>query len=94
LIGWLLDTNVTAEIISAGLAACEPGRTLIYSATLFVRAPVGKKAFFFEKKKQKTFGILSATAAKTYSKSKSFLVLFFKKEHLPSPLPARHMRSQ
>jgi hypothetical protein len=40
-----------------------------------------KKAFFFEKKKQKTFGILGTPAARRASRSKSFLVLFFKKEH-------------
>jgi len=35
------------------------------------------KAFFFEKKKQKTFASQAPTG------SKSFLVLFFKKELLP-----------
>jgi hypothetical protein len=36
-----------------------------------------RKHFFFEKKKQKTFGFLNA-----YQINKSFLVLFFKKELL------------
>jgi hypothetical protein len=49
----------------------------------------GSKAFFFEKKKQKTFIHLAkcpVTAA--YPMSKSFLVLFFKKEHLSSVAPS------
>jgi hypothetical protein len=47
----------------------------------------GRKAFFFEKKKQKTFpGLGCATGDRLGSKGKSFLLLFFKKEGLPSPL--------
>jgi len=43
-----------------------------------------KKAFFFEKKKQKTFVLLSRTYPPARApRSKSFLVLFFKKELLP-----------
>jgi len=51
------------------------------------------KHFFFEKKKQKTFGsslmpTVSAQAGpKRLYNSKSFLVLFFKKELLPYLLP-------
>jgi len=45
----------------------------------------GRKVFFFEKKKQKTFALLLSTCMEVGSltrppKSKSFLVLFFKKE--------------
>jgi hypothetical protein len=56
----------------------------------------GKKAFFFEKKKQKTsvcfgFGLSGIGSAPT---RKSFLVLFFKKEPLlgHSPLHKPHPR--
>jgi hypothetical protein len=43
-----------------------------------------KSAFFFEKKKQKTFASLSRLYAQhTTLRHKSFLVLFFKKERLP-----------
>jgi hypothetical protein len=43
--------------------------------------------FFFEKKNQKTFAILAFALRLAYTpKSKSFLVLFFKKELLPSYL--------
>jgi hypothetical protein len=42
----------------------------------------GKKAFFFEKKNQKTSDVgLSLSGG--YAMDKSFLVLFFKKELLP-----------
>jgi hypothetical protein len=41
-----------------------------------------REVFFFEKKKQKTFGLLSRTYPAAYAKGKSFLVLFFKKELL------------
>jgi hypothetical protein len=49
-----------------------------------------RKYFFFEKKKQKTFAHL-ARAGRPGPMSKSFLVLFFKKELLPlcSPKTAR-----
>jgi hypothetical protein len=47
-----------------------------------------KKAFFFEKKKQKTFGPWTEPFPKGRNQmSKSFLVLFFKKELLPCFLP-------
>jgi hypothetical protein len=46
------------------------------------------KVFFFEKKKQKTFGALSRTLRQRTPSDKSFLVLFFKKEPLSSFLPA------
>jgi hypothetical protein len=39
-----------------------------------------RKHFFFEKKKQKTFYI-EESCARPCLRSKSFLVLFFKKEH-------------
>jgi hypothetical protein len=39
------------------------------------------KDFFFKKKKQKTFVVLSHAVAVKYYIIKSFLVLFFKKEH-------------
>jgi hypothetical protein len=45
-----------------------------------------RKYFFFEKKKQKTFARLSR-AGRLGPISKSFLVLFFKKELLPWRLP-------
>jgi hypothetical protein len=42
------------------------------------------KVFFFEKKKQKTFGRLASAFPERLSpRIKSFLVLFFKKELLP-----------
>jgi len=41
------------------------------------------KAFFFEKKKQKTFILWAHDPLHDTLKSKSFLVLFFKKELLP-----------
>jgi hypothetical protein len=45
-----------------------------------------RKAFFFEKKKQKTFEHLAAAFPDRASQTrKSFLVLFFKKEPLPFP---------
>jgi hypothetical protein len=48
----------------------------------------GSKVFFFEKKKQKTFGhwlrLFRIGSAQT---RKSFLVLFFKKERLTNELP-------
>jgi hypothetical protein len=41
----------------------------------------GRKAFFFEKKKQKTFiNLIRSSTAKECFSDKSFLVLFFKKE--------------
>jgi hypothetical protein len=44
-----------------------------------------KGLFFFEKKKQKTFAHCPWPRAGPGTKTdKSFLVLFFKKEHLPS----------
>jgi hypothetical protein len=42
----------------------------------------GRKDFFFEKKKQKTFGFLGAWSELRRLSNKSFLVLFFKKELL------------
>jgi len=44
--------------------------------------------FFFEKKNQKTFASLDALVDSCASKIKSFLLLFFKKEGLPSFLRA------
>jgi hypothetical protein len=45
----------------------------------------GRKRFFFEKKKQKTFGYwLRPLRVGSAWICKSFLVLFFKKEPLPS----------
>jgi len=38
--------------------------------------------FFFEKKNQKTFDLMAYAAGEVRSKSKSFLLLFFKKEVL------------
>jgi cobaltochelatase CobN len=69
-----------------------------------VKQSEGSKRFFFEKKKQKTFGLhtgfcngIGANArygslpppAPPPTKNKSFLLLFFKKEVLPSLLPHR-----
>jgi len=50
------------------------------------RPGVGRKSFFFEKKKQKTFSLWVGAQAGSMraATSKSFLVLFFKKERLPS----------
>jgi ABC-type phosphate/phosphonate transport system substrate-binding protein len=42
---------------------------------------VARKAFFFEKKKQKTFVLWCAPRRQHTPNGKSFLVLFFKKEH-------------
>jgi hypothetical protein len=43
----------------------------------------GRKAFFFEKKKQKTFGCFGfGLSGEAQPRVKSFLVLFFKKEPL------------
>ena len=49
----------------------------------------GRKQFFFEKKNQKTFVCLwpQPLATQHIPKSKSFLVLFFKKELLRFLLP-------
>jgi hypothetical protein len=44
--------------------------------------------FFFEKKNQKTFVSLRALPASPAPPTKSFLLLFFKKEDLPSYPPA------
>jgi hypothetical protein len=46
----------------------------------------GRKGFFFEKKKQKTFdGAVADSPEKRVPGRKSFLVLFFKKEPLSPP---------
>jgi len=45
--------------------------------------PKQGKSFFFEKKKQKTFAMLSRAASAKRHEIKRFLVLFFKKEPLP-----------
>jgi hypothetical protein len=46
-----------------------------------------RKAFFFVKKKQKTFPLGAQSVARGTSQTgKRFLLLFFKKEGLPSPL--------
>jgi hypothetical protein len=44
----------------------------------------GRKQFFFEKKNQKTFGFWRALPVRFAPIRKSFLLLFFKKEGLPS----------
>jgi hypothetical protein len=44
----------------------------------------GRKAFFFEKKKQKTFVRCRGRPISARLKTKSFLLLFFKKEDLSS----------
>jgi hypothetical protein len=48
-----------------------------------------RKQFFFEKKNQKTFalGMRPERVRRANQQSKSFLVLFFKKELLPCWLP-------
>jgi hypothetical protein len=43
--------------------------------------------FFFEKKNQKTFDRLSRGRRQRTQRSKSFLVLFFKKEHFLLAIP-------
>jgi hypothetical protein len=44
-----------------------------------------RKRFFFEKKNQKTFPLgAQSRVGGTHQTGKSFLVLFFKKEQLPS----------
>jgi multimeric flavodoxin WrbA len=43
-----------------------------------------RKVFFFEKKKQKTFGRLSRTHPAAYAKSQKFFGSFFQKRTLPS----------
>jgi hypothetical protein len=43
-----------------------------------------RKKFFFENKNQKTFDSFGAYCGKDAPGSKSFLLLFFKKEVLPS----------
>jgi hypothetical protein len=45
---------------------------------------MGRRVFFSEEKKQKTFGRCRGLPGGTRDSSKSFLVLFFKKEPLPS----------
>jgi hypothetical protein len=40
-----------------------------------------RKVFFSEEKKQKTFDCAVADSPEAYATAKSFLVLFFKKEH-------------
>jgi hypothetical protein len=40
------------------------------------------KVFFFEKKKQKTFGLWRARSSRRGPQGQSFLVLFYKKELL------------
>jgi hypothetical protein len=50
-----------------------------------MRRAEGRKVFFFEKKKQKTFTSLSRTYDQHLLKNKSFLLLFFKKEDLFYP---------
>jgi hypothetical protein len=40
-----------------------------------------RKVFFFEKKKQKTFDLWCGAHRQRAPRNKSFLVLFFKKEH-------------
>jgi hypothetical protein len=53
------------------------------------RGPEKERPSFFEKKKQKTFDFFDLAADLSHMqrgkvpKNKSFLVLFFKKEHLP-----------
>jgi hypothetical protein len=48
----------------------------------------GRKDFFFEKKKQKTFIILEPRwLNRRVQTNKSFLVLFFKKEHSSFSIP-------
>jgi hypothetical protein len=55
-------------------------------------ARVCKKAFFFEKKKQKTFAYLAAALPdRARPICKSFLVLFFKKEPLASMIQAARL---
>jgi hypothetical protein len=41
-----------------------------------------RKVFFFEKKKQKTFGLWRARCGRSGPQGSSFLVLFYKKELL------------
>jgi hypothetical protein len=56
-----------------------------------------QKRFFFEKKNQKTFGLLVRASPAAYAKGKSFLLLFFKKEDLRYPIrnkPAPSFASQ
>jgi hypothetical protein len=56
-------------------------------------AEAGRKVFFSEEKKQKTFDLLGVGAAGEIRDSicKSLLVLFFRKERLPSfPSPNQH----
>jgi hypothetical protein len=44
----------------------------------------GKEVFFFEKKNQKTFALSGTGAGLVHTpRVESFLVLFFKSEHLP-----------
>jgi hypothetical protein len=45
------------------------------------RKAEGRKVFFFEKKKQKTFMSGESLGPAPVKRHKSFLVLFFKKEH-------------
>ncbi len=52
-----------------------------------------KKVFFFEKKKQKTFMYFVGAPYRSATATKSFLVLFFKKERLSSSRSRRHKRS-
>jgi hypothetical protein len=80
------DTNNSAEAIVLMCIAAPPGFVQPLRACNR-RAKTGEEKFFFEKKNQKTFlvglhGLLRIWPRTP--KSKSFLVLFFKKEHFPS----------
>jgi len=61
-----------------------PSRVVL--AVECLRSGEGRKEFFFEKKNQKTFARFDAYRSflSRQPTSKSFLVLFFKKELLPS----------
>jgi hypothetical protein len=58
----------------------------IYSQDVTPLEMVGRKVFFSEEKKQKTFATSCVGASRKGHDSicKSLLVLFFRKEHLPS----------
>jgi hypothetical protein len=54
---------------------------------LALRLREREKAFFFEKKKQKTFAMLSRTARQRTFSWRNFFVHFFKKERFAAMVP-------
>jgi len=79
-------------LCSSAWHKCRCGALLTFSigpAYRCVTTDAGVQAFFFEKRTKKTFIVPNVAFPKRPSQiSKSFLVLFFKKEHTSSLSPA------